>query len=150
MPGSDEPEEEEIELPFDPDEVHGEPLVDTATTLRYHAFERRVESEHPRKMFFRIMVLEEGGQDQLSRTLRLAIDSIARADSSLVAMRAAMYTFRPTGPRRGVLTARVWAEWLPPVGWDEAGTAADTSSAPNRTYLWDRPRAWYTSPSGGG
>lgn len=148
-PGEDEPQEEIIELPFDPDEVRSGVFVDSAGTVEYHTFESTVVSESPRKMFFRVMALELGEPEELSKTLRLALDSIARADSSLVATRATLYTFRPTGPRRGVLTAQVWGEWSPPVGWEEAGTEADTGSAPNRIYLYDRQPGWYESLSGG-
>ncbi len=148
-PGSEEATEEEIELPFDPDDVFSGVFVDSAATLSYHTFETIVESEHPRKMMYRIMALELGDTESLTKTLRTALDSVARADSGVVAARATLYTFRPTGPRKGILTARVWAEWLPPSGWDDAGTAADASAAPYRIYTYDRQPSWHRLPSGG-
>jgi len=138
---------EVIELPFDPDEVLSGVLVDTTATFSYRTFEVTVTSESPRKVVYRLLTLEAGEPRVFAKTLRMALDSIARADSSLVAARAILYTFEPTGPRRGILTAHAWGEWLPLSGWDEA--EAGHSDVPNRIYTYNQRPSWYRSLSGG-
>ena len=151
-PGSDQPGEEAevVEFPFDTRDRYAGTFEDSSAMLTYQTFETVIESENPRKVLYRILAAESSDPASYVKTLRSALYSLISNDSSLVAARAILYTYRPTGPREGELTARVWGEWLPPSGWDGAGSAApaDSAVAPNRIYTYNRPPAWHRSLSG--
>ncbi|HSG81209.1 MAG TPA: hypothetical protein VLC48_03090 [Gemmatimonadota bacterium] len=116
------------------------PVADTAQPVDYRLFDTRIESESPRKVEYWIMTAEVTDQASLSKTLRVALDSIAGSDSTLVAARGILYTVKPIDNRRGELTPRVWGEWVPPTGWD--GATAESRAAPHRIYTFNQRPDW--------
>ena len=122
-------------------------IPDTVSPLRYRVFETRVESEGPLIVEYRLMALEEGRMQALRKTLRTVLDSIAVADTNLVAARAILYTYRPTGRREGRLTPSVWAEWAPISGWDNA--TLGSRAEPHRLFTYSERPDWWISDSGG-
>jgi hypothetical protein len=93
---------------------------DTVSPADYKIFNSVEASRRPKKVLYRLLVMQRATSEVLSKTLRVALDSIARTDSSLAAARAILYTFRRTGPTGGKLVPRVWGEWVPREGWDRA------------------------------
>lgn len=139
-------EDEEFGGPFPAD--YGSPRAtrDTAQPVGYQVFEVRVKSEEPRKVEYRLMVTEPAGQAALHKTLRTVLDSIGRADSSLVAARGILYLIRSTGRRRATLLPWLWGEWVPPAGWDSA--SAESRQDPYRVYTYDQNPGWRGLGSG--
>ncbi len=119
--------------------------VDTAAPVDYQVFDSVVHAEDPRKVEYRVLALNRAGRPSLSRTLRLVLDSIGRADSSLVAARAVLYLYDSAAPRRGNVMPRLWGEWVPGVGWDSA--TAESRKQPHVIYTYDAP-SQSTSPGG--
>jgi hypothetical protein len=132
--------EEESGSPGDPYRAASRAGPDTVSPVPYQVFDHTVESEDPRKMMFRLVTMTEAGPDALSKTLRLALDSLGRADTTLVAARAVIYTFRPTTPRRGELVPGYWGEWTPPEGWEEA--SGDSRGRVYRTFVYNGDPGW--------
>jgi hypothetical protein len=116
----------------------GSVYVDTISPVPYETFEQVVESENPKKVAYRMMMLREGSSEALSRTVRLALDSLSSADSSLVAARVTFYEIVPIDNMRGNLVARAWGEGIPREGWD----AARRSTSPHRSYIYHRNPGW--------
>jgi len=116
----------------------GSVYVDTVSPLPYEVFEQIVESEDPRKVMYRMMTLQDANWEALSRTVRLALDSLTSADSSLVAVRVTFYEVVPIDNMRGDLVARAWGEWIPREGWD----AARRSVTPHRSYIYHQNPGW--------
>lgn len=108
--------------------------------LEYQVFEQVVSSQSPRKTLHRLLVLFPDTRARLVKTARVALDSIAAADTAAVAARAILYGFRQTGPREGDVIPIVWAEWVPAEGWAQA----DSSSRKrlHRTYVYFGVPAW--------
>lgn len=106
---------------------------DTAKALRYHVAETRVESEVPRKVTLHLLVMGETTKQGISATLRSALDSLGRADSTLVAAQAVLYTIRAK-PGIVDMVPTAWALWAPPEGWDSAGTGS--GRGPYRTFVY--------------
>ena len=106
---------------------------DTAKALRYHVAQTLVESEVPRKVTLHLVVMGETTKQGISATLRSALDSLGRADTTLVAAQAVLYTIRA---RPGVvdMVPTAWALWAPPEGWDSAGTGS--GKGPHRTFVY--------------
>ena len=96
-------------------------------------FEVAPDEEEPKKVTYRLMALEVGRLESMTKTVRLALDSLQRADTSLVAVRAVLYIFRPTARMEGKLVPVVWGEWIPPDGWDAA--AAGERRRIHRSYV---------------
>lgn len=70
----------------------------------------------------------------------MALDSLARADSALVAARAIMYTGRLTSPREMTLFPSAWGLWIPPEGWDSA--TVESRSRLHRTFVYHGDPGW--------
>jgi len=118
---------------------------DTVAPVGYQLFEVEPDEREPKKVTYRLMALEVGRLDSMTKTVRLALDSLQRADTSLVAVRAVLYVFQPTARMEGKLVPAVWGEWVPPEGWDAAvGTERQRF---HRSYVyavnpgWSRPAA---------
>ncbi len=123
--------------------------TDHVATLEYRVFERVTQSEEPHKTLYRLLVLQPGPRQALIKTMRTALDSIAGSDTTLVAVRAILYTFRPTGPAEGDVVPVVWGERVPPEGWAAAG--AGSRQRVQRTYVYYGVPAWSeegAAPSG--
>jgi len=120
-------------------ESGGSVYVDTISPLPYEVFEQVVNSEDPKKLTVRMMMLREGSWEALSRTLRLALDSLTSADSSLVAARVTFYEIMPVDNTRGNLVARAWGEWIPREGWDKARSGSDVL---HRSYIYHTNPGW--------
>ena len=123
----------------------GSVYVDTVGPLPYEIFEQVVESEDPRKVTYQMMMLREGGFEAMSRTLRLALDSLSKADSSLVAARVTLFEVVPLDNMRGKLVARAWGEWIPREGWEGARSRR---GAPHRSYIYHENPGWPTASRG--
>ena len=129
-----------IEIPEEDDSIGGGSVyVDTISPVPYEVFEQVVESEDPKKVTYRMMMHGEGSWDALSRTLRLALDSLTNADSSLVAARVTFYQIVPVDNMRGKLVPRAWGEWIPREGWDKARSGSD---AIHRSYIYHQNPGW--------
>ena len=129
-----------VEIPEEDDNISGGSVyVDTISPVPYEVFEQVVESEDPKKITYRMMLLGEGSWEALSRTLRLALDSLTSADSSLVATRVTLYEIVPVDNMRGKLVARAWGEWIPREGWDKARSG---SAATHRSYIYHQNPGW--------
>ncbi len=113
---------------------------DTVSPADYRIFQSVEATGHPKKMVYRLFVLQPASPDALSKTLRVALDSIAQADSSLAAARAVLYTFRRTGPSEGRLLPRVWGEWVPTEGWDRAPPRS--AQGVYRSYIYRTNPGW--------
>jgi hypothetical protein len=118
--------------------------IDTVSPIRYTVFREAVESEKPRKLMFHAAALEPGNPERWAATLRGALDSLAQADTMLVAARAVMFTIGEVQGRVGKLVPVVWAEWVPPVGWDQATPASRETV--HRTYIYHGRPQWPTMP----
>lgn len=107
---------------------------DTASPVPYHLFDAAVETADPKRLTLRLLVFDPRGEANVSKTLRAAFDSIAAADSQLVAARAIVYTTRAAGEREADLVPIAWGMWVPPEGWG----AAERSSRRrfHRTYVY--------------
>ncbi len=119
---------------------------DNVAPLEYQIFERVVQGESPPKTLHRLLVLVPESQERLIKTVRVALDSIAAADTTVVAARAILYVFNQTGPREGDVIPVVWGEWLPPEGWAEAGP--DSRRRLHRTYVYFGVPAWSEAEAG--
>ncbi len=108
--------------------------------LEYQIFEQVVSSQSPRKTLHRLLVLFPDTRARLVKTARVALDSIAAADTAAVAARAILYGFRQTGPREGDVIPIVWAEWVPPEGWAQADSSSRRRL--HRTYVYFGVPAW--------
>lgn len=115
-------------------------LPDTVSPVDYQVFEKSLESEQPRKALIRLLVLSPAGRPALGKTLRVALDSLGRADSTLVAARAILYTGRTSGPSEMTLKPVAWGEWIPPEGWDRA--TAESRSRLHRTFVYHGDPGW--------
>ncbi|NIR44074.1 MAG: hypothetical protein GWN99_06110 [Gemmatimonadetes bacterium] len=122
---------------FPEDYPKGRAGVDTAAPVDYQVFDSVVHEEDPRKVEFRVLALSSANRSSLSKTLRLVLDSIGRADSALVAARGVIYVYDPTAPRRGNVVPRLWGVWVPGVGWDSA--TAESREEPHVVYTYDVP-----------
>jgi hypothetical protein len=58
----------------------------------------------------------------------------------LVAARAILYTVHRTSMSEGRLVPRVWAEWVPPGGWDSVGTQRGRRTY--RSYIYHNDPGW--------
>jgi hypothetical protein len=123
----------------------GAVYVDTVTPARYQLFQTDTDSEVPKKVIYRMMVLERARLAALSKTMRLALDSLSRSDTSLVAARAILYVFLPTDRSSGRLVPVVWGEWVPPEGWDQGRTR--TRERLHRSYIYSVDPGWYSEPT---
>ena len=124
----------------DDDSVSGGSVyVDTITPVPYEVFEEVVDSEDPKKVMYRMMLLGEGSWEALSRTLRLAMDSLARADPDLAAARVTFYKIVPIDNMRGNLVAQAWGEWIPREGWDRARAGRNRM---HRSYVYHQNPGW--------
>lgn len=123
----------------------GAVYMDTVSPLPFQVFERVVESENPRKISYKLMVLEPAEDRALLKTLRVALDSLVSEDTTLVAARAILYHYRATRRMEGRLVARVWGEWIPPEGWEAA--AAGPRSRTRRSYIYHRNPGWAPAES---
>ena len=94
---------------------------DSIAPLGYRLFERTPWPDDSTRALARFVVMrttENVESDVLARTMMTALDSVAAADTNLVAVRGILYTARPTAPGRANLVPTVWGEWVPPGGWD--------------------------------
>lgn len=136
-----------METPAPPDSEAHTVFADTVSPVDYQVFQTRVQSERPRKVEYRIVTLAEANQASLSKTLRLALDSIAGSDSSLVAVRGILYIYRPMTQRRGDLEPRAWGEWVPLDGWEAASEAS--RAGPHRVFTYDWRPDWSSQTADG-
>lgn len=120
--------------------VIGAEYSEDVEPLEYQIFEQVVSSSSPRKTLHRLLVLFPDTRARLVKTARVALDSIAAADTAAVAARAILYAFRQTGPREGDVIPIVWAEWVPPEGWAEADSGS--RGRLHRTYVYFGVPAW--------
>jgi hypothetical protein len=138
------PQDERAREPADPSvpamSGYRGPVADTAQLVSYQVLETQVESESPRKVEYWLVTTEVTGTASWSKTLRLALDSIAAADSTLVAARGILYLLEPIDDRRGRLTPRVWGEWLPAAGWNDAGE--ESRGELHRIYTYNQRPDW--------
>ncbi|KPK65475.1 MAG: hypothetical protein AMS21_04575 [Gemmatimonas sp. SG8_38_2] len=114
--------------------------ADTVSPLQYHLIERLEESDAPKKVLHRLVVFGEGSQDRFGKTLRVVMDSLTSADTSLVALRAILYEVVRTSETAGGLRPRGWAEWVPSEGWDAAATSRREGT--HRFYVYTTPPGW--------
>ncbi len=120
---------------------------DTVSPVSYRVFETRVQNDGPLVVEYRLMALEEGRSQKLRKTVRTVLDSVAAADTNLVAARAILYIYQPTGRREGRLRPSVWAEWTPISGW---GNITEGSRAePHRILTYSERPDWWTADAGG-
>ncbi len=117
----------------------GSVYVDTVSPLPYEIFESVVVSQDPKKVLYRAMILREGRWEAVSRTLRLAMDSLTSADPDLAAARVTIYRIVPIDNMRGNLVAEAWAEWVPREGWDEARGGRNRM---HRSYIYHQDPGW--------
>jgi hypothetical protein len=122
----------------------GAVYADTVTPAQYQLFKVDTESEEPKKVVYRMMVLERARAAALSKSVRLALDSLSRSDTSLVAARAIMYVFVPKDRSGGRLVPVVWGEWVPPEGWDKGTTRA--RERVHRSYIYSVDPGWSSEP----
>ena len=61
---------------------------DTVAPAPYQIFDSEVASERPRRAIYRLMVMGQARPEALGKAVRLALDSIGKADSTLAAVRA--------------------------------------------------------------
>jgi len=113
---------------------------DTVSPIDYQLFEAKLGDEEPWKATYRMMALESGTRESMSRTVRLALDSLQRTDTTLVAVRAVLYIFRPTARMEGKLIPVMWGEWVPPGGWDAA--VAGERGRIHRSYVYAMNPGW--------
>jgi len=119
---------------------------DTIPALEYQLFDASIDSEVPRKATYRFLLLRSGTAAAVSKTMREVLDSLGRSDSALVAARAVLYEYRPTGPSGGKVLPRAWGEWVPPEGWDAATSASRQMF--HRSYIYHFDPGWsQSSPS---
>ncbi len=111
--------------------------VDTVSPVAYQVFERTALGTGGDRAMFRVLVLVPAAPEALAKTLRIALDSLGRADSKLVAARAVLYTARPTGALEARLVPRAWGEWVPPEGWEAANGSARKRYYRTNIYLGD-------------
>jgi hypothetical protein len=123
----------------------GAVYMDTVSPLPFQVFERVVESENPRKISYKLMVLESAEDRALVKTLRVALDSLVSEDTTLVAVRTILYHYRPTQRTAGRLMAKVWGDWIPPEGWEAA--AAGPRSRIHRSYIYHLNPGWAPAKS---
>jgi len=114
--------------------------VDTVSPVAYQVFERTALGTSGDRAMFRVLVLVPATPEALGKTLRVALDSLGRADSKLVAARAVLYTARPTGALEARLIPRAWGEWVPPEGWGAASVASRKRYY--RTYIYLGDPGW--------
>jgi hypothetical protein len=117
----------------------GSVYLDTVAPLDYQVFEIVPDEDEP-KLTYRLMALQSGTPEAMTKTVRLALDSLQRADTTLVAVRAILYTFHPTTRREGKLLPVVWGEWIPPDGWEAAGTSERRRI--HRSYVYAVNPGW--------
>ena len=111
-----------------------EALADTASSVPYVIFESKVETERPKRLTLRLVVFHAQSAAEVTTTLRQAFDSLAVADSPLVAARAIVYAPRMRSDREADLVPLAWAVWAPPEGWNAA--AAGSRRAIHRTHVY--------------
>lgn len=125
---------------------------DSVATLSYRMFDRAPWPGDSSRVLTRFVVMrtaEEAESDALAKTLMTALDSIAGADTSLVAIRGILYTARPTAPGRANLVPRVWGEWVPPGGWEMETTQGRRQI--HRTLVYHLDPGWQLpEPTGAG
>lgn len=114
--------------------------LDTVSPLPYQVFEVVPSEDESKRVTYRLMSMSPGAQESMIKTVRLALDSLQRADTSLVAVRAVLYAFRPTSRMEGKLVPVVWGEWIPPEGWDEA--APTGRKRIHRSYVYAVNPGW--------
>ncbi len=115
--------------------------------LEYQIFEQTVLSASPRKTLHRLLVMFPDSRARLSKTARVALDSIAAADTTVVAARVILYAFRQSGPNEGDVIPVVWGEWVPAEGWAEADR--DSRRRWHRTYVYFGVPPWSDDDVGG-
>ncbi len=113
----------------------------------YQIFEQIVVSASPRKTLHRLLVMFSDSRERLNETARVALDSIAAADSTVVAARVIVYLFRQSGPNEGDVIPVVWGEWVPAEGW--AGADRDSRRRWHRTYVYSGVPPWSEGDLGG-
>lgn len=118
---------------------------DTVSPAAYRVFQTNVDSESPRKVTVRLLVLGQASRAALNETLRAALDSLARSDSALVAARAILYTGRMTAPREMDLLPTAWGLWVPPEGWDSA--SVQSRERIHRTFVYSSNPRWGSTPA---
>jgi hypothetical protein len=107
---------------------------DTARPAALQVFERVVESESPRRLTLRLLVLEHTTEAGISKGLRLLFDSVAHADTALAAARAIVYGAIPSSAREAELVPVAWGYWIPPEGWEHL--APDARKRVHRSYIY--------------
>ena len=112
---------------------------DTVSPLTYLPVEIVVESEEPRKLTLHLIVPPAPTRQQKMATLRAALDSLSRADSTLAAARAILYAGQPN-PEAVDFIATGWAEWVPPEGFEEAPPRSP--GRPYRVYVFHNDPGW--------
>lgn len=117
--------------------------LDTIPALEYQLFQASIDSEDPKKATYRFLLLRSGTAAALTKTMRAVLDSLGRADPALVAARAVLYEYRPTGPTGGYVLPRAWGEWVPPEGWD--GATAASRQTFHRSYIYRFDPGWSRS-----
>lgn len=114
--------------------------LDTVSPLPYQVFEVVPSEDESKKVTYRLMSMRPGPQESMIKTVRLALDSLQRADTALVAVRAVLYAFRPTSRMEGKLIPVIWGEWIPPEGWDEASRTGRRRI--HRSYVYALNPGW--------
>jgi len=144
--GSDDSPRAEQRATPPPSVVSNQPTRwDSVQPLPYQMFERVYVEKDSSRLLTRLLVLGQPEREALSKTVMAALDSLGRADSSLVAARAILYTALMTEPGRATLVPRLWAEWVPPGGW--GSTEARGPRTVHRTFVYDVDPGWGSQPA---
>lgn len=122
--------------------------LDTVAPLPYQLFEQSVDSENPKKATYRFVLLAPGSAAALTKTMRVVLDSLGQADRALVATRAVLYELRPTGRTEAIVLPKVWGEWVPAEGWDDA--TAESRQRFHRSYIYHLDPGWSRLNQGAG
>lgn len=116
--------------------------VETVEPVPYQVFLREPASESdPARAIYHLLVPPGAGGVGLHRAMTEFLQAEADRDHSLVAIRVIAYVSRPTNEREASLIPVMWAEWVPPEGWGEAGPTR--SRGPYRIYTYQEiPPEW--------
>lgn len=113
---------------------------DTVSPASYQLISKTVNSEDPLKVTLRVMVPSEATPVAVKKTLRLALDSLRRRDSSLAAARMLAYVGQISNRREMKLYYAAWGEWVPLEGWDS--TTSESLTRIHRTFTYSGRPEW--------
>ena len=114
--------------------------MDTVSPTSYQLLREAVNSEDPLKVTLQVLVPSAATPVVVSKTLRVALDSLRRAESSLAAARIVAYVGRMTSSLEMKLYYAAWGEWVPPEGWDS--TTNESLTRLHRTFTYSGRPEW--------